>query len=133
MKPYTHMAIWLDYRTARIYGITRQMVYKTVIEAPDDDQGHVHHHAGTPGSGHHAVDTGFLQSISAAMEGSREVLLLGPADAKHALKSYLLRHRPQQAAHVMGIEPMDHAGDAEIIAAARRFFARADRIALIQD
>jgi hypothetical protein len=62
-----------------------------------------------------------------------EILLAGPGDAKRALKSFLQQHRPERAARIMGMVAMDHPGDAEIVAAARRFFARADRIAPAPD
>jgi len=124
-----HMVVWVDHQVAKLYGLTRHSVDKIEIHAPDAGRGHIHHHAGTPGPGHHAADKTFLENISAAMGEAQEVLIVGPAEAKHALKSFLEERHPGVAARVMGVEAMDHAGDAEIISAARLFFAKADRMA----
>ncbi len=132
-KSHRHLVAWLDHHTARIFSLRRQdceTADKTVIEASDTGRGNIHHHAGTPGPGHNPVDQGFLEKISDAIGDANEILLVGPAEAKYALKSFLQIHRPHQALYVLGVEAMDQAGDAEIIAVARRFFARTDRIAI---
>jgi hypothetical protein len=132
MNTHSHAAVWLNHRGARIYGLTRHMVFKTEIDAPNTGLGHIHHHAGTPGPGHVAIDRTFLAKISAALGDTREVLLMGPADAKHALRSFLQQNRPEQATHVMGVEPIGNVSDAEIVQSARRFFAQFDRMGLLR-
>jgi stalled ribosome rescue protein Dom34 len=128
MNPPFHMVVWLDQRNARVFGLAGHAAHKTKVDAPDTGKGHIHHHAGTPGSGHNEMDKTFLEKISSVIGDAQEILLLGPAQAKGALKSFLNEHKPRQAAHVMSVEAMGHASDEEIIATARRFFLMADKM-----
>ena len=129
MKSSFHCAVWLDHQDARLYDVTRaQAVETAVIHAPDRGTGHIHHKAGTPGPGHEAVSATFLHQIGEALRDGREILILGPAEAKTALKAYLESHFPAVAAKVVGVEPMARASTAEIHALAERLFRHADRM-----
>ncbi len=55
-------------------------------------------------------------------------MILGPADAKNALKAYLAAHFPALAANVAGMEPMARANAAEIHRLAEPVFRRADKM-----
>jgi len=123
-----HMVVWLDHQVARLYGLAHDAVQEIVVHNADAGKGHVHHHAGSVGSGHVALDKVFLENISAAIGEAQEILIVGPAAAKTALKSFLDQHKPLQAQRVMGVEAMDHASAAEITAFARRFFSPLDRM-----
>lgn len=129
MNPAFHCAVWLDHRSARLYDVTHAQASETaLIHAPDRGTGHIHHKAGTPGPGHEAASTTFLHQIGEALRGSQAILILGPAEAKTALKAYLQVHFPAVAAKVVAVEPMAHASAAEIHAMAERIFRRTDRI-----
>jgi hypothetical protein len=123
-----HMVVWIDHQVARLFALTQDAFQETPIHNSDTGHGHVHHHAGTGGAGHVALDRTFLDNISEAIGGAQEILIVGPAGAKTALKSFLDDHKPLQAANVMGVEAMDHASDGQIAAFARHFFERADRM-----
>jgi hypothetical protein len=124
-----HLAVWLDHRTAHILTLSLQGVTEQIVHNENSGaNGHVHHHSGTVGNGHAAVDHDFLESISQAIGGAEEILILGPVEARSALKSFLERHDQQQAQRIVGIEAMDHSGVAEIAAFAQRFFNSIDRV-----
>ena len=124
-----HLVVWLDHRQARIFNLTRQGAQETLVRSPDPGKGHVHHHAGTYGAGHNPLVREFMEDVSAGIGGAERILILGPGQARHELKSFLELHRPRQAGRVLGNEAMDHGSHAEIVSFARHFFARADRMA----
>ena len=126
-----HLAVWLDHRTARLLTLSRQGVAEQVIHNPDSGvSGHVHHHAGTTGSGHAAMDKDFLENISHAIGEAEEILILGPVEARSALKTFLDHHDQHQAKRIVGVEAVDHSGVAEIADFAQRFFNRVGRMGL---
>jgi hypothetical protein len=55
-------------------------------------------------------------------------LITGPAGTKKELASYLGEDQPSVAAKIVGVEPLDHPSDGELLAFARRFFAPDDRM-----
>ena len=128
-EPTLHLAVWLDHRLARIFSLTRQGAQEMLVRSPDAGKGHVHHHAGTQGAGHNSLVREFMEDVSAGIGEAENILILGPGQARHELKSFLDTHRPHQAGRVIGNEAMDHAGASEIVSFARRCFARADRMA----
>ena len=129
MSAAFHRAVWLDHQSATLYDVTRAQATETaVIRAPDRGTGHIHHKAGTPGPGHEPVSTTFLHQVGEALRGSQQVLILGPADAKNALKAYLEAHFPAVAAKVVGVEAMARASAADVHAVAEPIFRRNDRM-----
>ncbi len=61
-------------------------------------------------------------------DSAHEVLVVGPAQAKHELVKYLQHHMPQLAKKVIGVETVDHPTDGQLLEHARRFFRAADRM-----
>ena len=121
--------VWLDHRVAHLYSVTRDTITELLtIHAPDQGHGHVHHKAGTAGSGHVAVTPTFLKEVAGALGLGREILIVGPADARNALKSYIDRHTPPLAERIKGVEPMGQVSKEEIHAFALRFFRQRDLI-----
>ncbi|HWU53990.1 MAG TPA: hypothetical protein VN175_00725 [Rhizomicrobium sp.] len=124
-----HQLVWIDHHQAKIYGVTRHdLTELTVIQAPDQGRSHVHHRGGTMGAGHAGLAADFLQNVTEALHGAEEVLIVGPADAKHALKHYISSNVPLLDKRVIGVEPMDKCGAGELQAFANLFFRQADRM-----
>ena len=124
-----HCLVWIDHATARIYAAQRDGLHElSVIHAPDLGHGHVHHHAGTPGPGHEPPALVFLEETVSAIKDAEEILIAGPAEAKHALKRHIAVHAPRLEAHIVGVATMADCGPAELKDFARRFFLRADRM-----
>lgn len=126
---FFHQMVWMDHDIARVYGVTRNSLAElAVIHAPDEGRGHIHHQAGTMGPGHTALSQDFMRKIAAALHDAQEILIVGPADAKHALKNYIASNTPALDKRVIGIEPMDKCGQGELQAFASLFFRQADRM-----
>jgi hypothetical protein len=122
-----HLIVWIDHRVAHLYDVTRDGISELVtIQAPDQDRGHIHHKAGTPGPGHVGVSAAFLGDVANALGKAKEILIVGPSDAKTALKGYIDLHLPLLAGRIRGVEPMGHAGKEEIHAFAILFFRQHD-------
>jgi stalled ribosome rescue protein Dom34 len=123
-----HAVVWLDHRAASIVGfdLHSSAHHTQIIES--NGPAHLHHKAGVAGSGHAHDDPSYFKSIADAMSGFREILIVGPADAKTGLQSYLRRERPELALHVAGNEAMGQRSDAEIVKFAQEFFKRVDRM-----
>jgi len=129
MNTPLHLAVWLDHRTARLLTLSRQGVTEQVIHNENAGAtGHVHHHSGTVGSGHAAMDRMFLEKISQGIGEAAEILILGPVEARSALEAFLKQHDRQQSIRIVGVEALDHSGAAEIAAFAERFFNSIDRL-----
>ena len=127
-KPF-HQMVWIDHHQARVFGVTHHDLNElAVIHAPDQDRGHIHHKAGTMGSGHTALPLEFLEKVTAALGDAREVLIVGPAQAKHALKDHIALKAPLLDKRIVGVEPMDKCGLDELQAFASLFFRQADRM-----
>lgn len=125
----SHLAVWLDHKTARLLTLSRQGVAEQILNNHEAGaNGHVHHRGGTFASGHAAMDKGFLESISQGIGEAEEILILGPVEARNALKTFLEHHAPHQAKRIVGMEAMDHSGMAEIAEFARKLFHRIDNI-----
>jgi len=119
--------VWIDHETARLYGVTRQDITElAVIRAPSQGRGHIHHNAGTPGPGHVDPSPNFLAQVTAALKYAQEILIVGPANTKHALKDYIARNAPLLDGRVVGVEPMDKCSHRDLQDFASLFFRQAD-------
>ncbi len=125
--PY-HLVVWLDHQTARLYEVTRESARETALLRCDIGAGAIHHKAGTTGSGHTHLKKQFLERISVAIGESSEILLVGPAQAKTQLQTFLELHSPRQAARIVGVEAMGPANSGKIFAVALPLFSHADRM-----
>lgn len=132
MKPtskHFHQIVWIDHQLAQVYAVTHDdLIELAIIRAPDEDRGHVHHKAGTMGSGHVAPAQQFLREIATQLEDAQEVLIVGPADAKHALRKYIALNTPLLGKRVIGVEPLDKCGHRELKDFATLFFRQTDRM-----
>ena len=124
---FQHAVIWLDHRQAQVIAYSPSEVDKTVVRH-HGGQRHIHHRAGSVGAGHATDDAGFFDEIVAAAGDTAEILVVGPGTAKTAFRRHLdARHRAI-AKRVVGVETVDHPGDGELLAFARRYFLKVDRM-----
>ncbi len=124
---HVHSVIWLDHREAKVIGFSADDVQKVIVR---HHGGHrqVHHRSGSVGAGHSAEDTKFFDEIVAAAGDSPEVLLVGPGQAKVALRRYIDTHLPVFARRVVGVEALDHPSEGELLTFARKYFVKIDQM-----
>jgi stalled ribosome rescue protein Dom34 len=122
-----HMIVWLDHQSANVYGVTHNDVQEIAqVRARDSGHGHVHHHAGTPGAGHNAVSPAFLRETALLLKDAKRILIVGPGDAKQAMRKFIETEMPLLAACIAGVEPMGRPGHGELRDFARLFFHQDD-------
>jgi stalled ribosome rescue protein Dom34 len=122
-----YVAVWIDHTEANIFEIHPDKVDKDVVLAPH----HVHHKhpKGPEGAHNHPEDAKhFFQQVARSLEGSDEVLLVGPSTAKLQFLRYVQEHDHALGPKIIGIETVDHPTDGQLIAYAKTYFKRADRM-----
>ena len=122
-----HAIVWIDHQQAKIFQFDADDV-KTATVRSSHPHEHIHHKANSGDSGHVAVDKAFLKRVGDAVSHAASILITGPAGTKKELATYLGNDQPHVAAKVVGVEPLDHPSDGELLAFARKFFAPEDRL-----
>ena len=123
----THAAVWIDHEQAKVYALSRESADEWKVR-PHDRHVHIHHKAGLGDSGKAAPDQHYFHSVAEAVKDAGEILIVGPGTAKTELMHHLEKHDPQVAKKVVGVTPMDHPTDDELINFARKTFKAADRM-----
>lgn len=121
-----HAVVWIDHRAAHVLGFGQGEPTRQTIKSEGPE--HIHHKAGSIGSGHVHDAPAYFEAIAASLSAFHEILVVGPAETRTEFHQYLIRHKPDIAKRVLAVEPMDHASEGEIIDHARRFFSHADRM-----
>jgi stalled ribosome rescue protein Dom34 len=123
-----HVAVWLDHKEARVFTFHPDNTDEgTVLAPPHND--HHKHTRGQEGLKEHPEDSKrFYHDLVATLSGTEELLVLGPATAKHEFIKYLEQHDHALAAKVVGIETVDHPSDGQLVAYAKQYFKRKDRM-----
>jgi hypothetical protein len=122
-----HAVVWIDHRVAQIYGLGRDELSREFIKSHGPH--HIHHKAGTRDSSGHLHDKpSFFREIADSLTGAGAILIVGPAQTKTELKTFLDVHAPAIAARVVGVEPLDRESEGEVIAFARSILVRSDRM-----
>lgn len=120
-----HAIVWMDHSNARVFHVSPDDVEKIVVNG---HRQHLHHRAGAVGDGRAPADIAFFDDIGDALEGAREVLVVGPGSAKLKMLRHALRHLPYLESRIIGVETVDHPSDGQLVAYARQYFRAADRM-----
>ena len=126
-KHHFHAVIWIDHREARVFHLNRDN-FEGVVFRPDHPTRHIHHKAGSIGSGHASEDQNYLHAAAESIADAGEVLIVGPANAKIELLKHIHHHEPRLMNIVVGVETVDHPSDGQLVAYARKYFRAADRM-----
>jgi hypothetical protein len=88
----------------------------------------LHHKRGQVGDGHAPEDHDYYGLVEKALADSREILIVGPANAKDELEKHMKHHAKALAACIVGVERVDHPTDGQILKLARKYFVGADTL-----
>ena len=127
-----HAIVWLDHLEATIVSFSLGSSNEIQVHSHSPER-HIHHKAGSIGSGHAADDHRFFDEIAEGLVGIHEVLIAGPGNAKTAFRTYLAEHDVELAKRVVGIETLDHPTEPELLAHARKYFNAVDQLGLAED
>lgn len=123
-----HAAVWLDHKEAHIFHITEDSSDKTTIMVAPH---HVHHKHGKgyeSTKDHHEEAKRFHHDIATSLEGSKEILVVGPSTAKLEFIRYVHKHDHALEPKIVGIETVDHPTDGQLVAYAKSYFKLSDRM-----
>jgi len=122
-----HAVVWIDHREAKVFHFSPTEIDKLVIH-PENPTKHIHHKAGTVGSGHAEGDHDFLHAVAQAVADAGAVLITGPGNAKAELVRHIESHDPALKKLIAGVETVDHPSDGQLVAHARKYFKAEDRM-----
>jgi hypothetical protein len=115
-----HAVVWTDHKSAQVLQFDDEHVQAQKIRS------HSHHtaqHGSTVRSEHE-----FFGDVCNALDGIGEVLLTGSRTTLADFRHYADKHRPQAAARIVGYEVVDHPSDNQLVALARKYFLKHDRM-----
>jgi stalled ribosome rescue protein Dom34 len=124
---FNHAIVWIDHREAHVIQFNADASETETIKTHSKHQ-HLHHHQGTLGSGRIATDPAYLQAVIESLAGVKEVLVVGPGSAKLELIKHVHHHAPQVAEKIIGVETIDHPTDPQLLAYAKRYFLKIDKM-----
>lgn len=122
-----HAAVWVDHQHAEVIKFNRSEEVEQIIRHKDAPA-HIHHKAGSIGSGHVYEDDNYLGSIVDGLRDVEQILITGPGQVKWQLKAFIGSREPAIAKRVAAVEALDHPTEGELLALARKFFVGADRL-----
>ncbi len=113
--------LWLDHRTAHLIPLGAEQMQVQNLHAHSHD---TRQHGSTVRTEHE-----FFGSVCDALGGIKEVLVTGPHLAQSDFRRYIEKHRPAVSPQVIGWDTVDHPTPPQLVALARQFFDRHDRMA----
>ena len=122
-----HAVVWLDHAEARVFHFTPDAVERAHAHTAEAKP-HLHHKRGSVGAGHLAEDRTYLDSVVRLLDGAREILVVGPGNAKLAFIKHVHRHHHEVEPRIVGVETVDHPSDGQLVDYARRYFVAKDRM-----
>lgn len=115
-----HAVVWIDHHSAQVLQFDAEHVQAQKVKS------HTHHTA------QHGSDVRtqheFFGQVCTALAGIHEVLVVGPKTGMADFKHYADKHRAETAAHIVGWEVVDHPSDKQLVAMARKYFLKYDRM-----
>lgn len=122
-----HAVIWIDHQEAHVIQFNESASENEIIRTKSK-HAHLHHKAGTNGSGHAATDKTYLHAVTEAVAGASEILVVGPGSAKLELLRHAQDHDPLIAKKILGVETVDHPSDKQLLAYAKQYFKPIDKM-----
>ena len=125
MPQHFHAVVCIDHAEAMIFDLTKEEYTEHTIKA-EGGHGHIHHKAGSMGSGHAHDAKSYFAAVAAQLQPSHEILIVGHGTARTDFAHFIRDHVPALAPRIMGVEAVDNPSKGEIIALARKFFEHKD-------
>ena len=116
-----HAVVWIDHQSAQVLQFDPEHVVASKVRT------HTHHTAqhGSEVRTEHE----FFGQVCDALEGIAEVLAVGPKTGVAAFQHYAQKHRAETARHIVAYDVVDHPSENQLVALARQWFLKHDRVA----
>jgi stalled ribosome rescue protein Dom34 len=125
--PHTHSVVWIDHQKATAWQFDSAEQQKSSMHAHGKHQ-KAHSRKSTHGAHVTHDDAKFFEDVARALEGTHEILIIGPAHTKQEFAAFLKDKHPALGKEIVAVENADHPTDAEVLAYARRHFKAIDRM-----
>ena len=119
-----HAVVWLDHAEAKVFKFSSDSVAEIDVHAKP----HAHLHNRNAVSGRKEDHAPYYSSVAEALKDTAEFLVLGPSTAKLEFVRNLHKHHADLEPRMVGIETVDHPTDNQIVAYAKKYFVKADRM-----
>jgi hypothetical protein len=116
----THAVIFTGHEDARVLHFDAEHIRKEKIHSSTH---YTRQHSSKVRTEHE-----FFGEVCDAVGKVDEVLVTGTHMAIAAFRHYAEKHRPHVAAHIVGYEAVDRPTDPQLVALARQYFLKADRM-----
>ncbi|MEO7728997.1 MAG: hypothetical protein ABIS45_17225 [Burkholderiales bacterium] len=116
-----HAVVWTDHHSAQVLQFDSAHVQAQKVEE------HTHHtrkHKSGVRTEHE-----FFGEVCDALAGVAEVLVTGSHTAQADFRHYVEKHRPVVSKQIVGWETVDHPSEGQLLALARKYFEKHDRMA----
>jgi hypothetical protein len=123
--------VWVDHSESRVVafgtgGVVSKLIRSTIH--PD----HIDFKAASFRAGHAHDDGSYLTAIAEALQPASAILIVGPGGARKTLAHFIHDHVPSLESRIMGVEPLGHLSEPEIVDFARKYFERSDLLMAAQ-
>ena len=116
-----HAVVWLDHHNAKIFQFDTEHVEAQKVKASS-------HHTRQHGAAVRDVHE-FFADVCTAVSEVQEILIVGSSTVQSDFKHYVEKHRPHLGKQLVGYEAVDNPTDNQLIAMARQYFLKYDRMA----
>jgi len=116
----SHAIVWTDHQAARVLQFDAEHVKAQKIRA---ESHYTRQHQSKVRTEHE-----FFGELCDALNGIDEVLVTGSHTTVADFRHYAEKHRPHVAARIVGYEVVDQPTDNQLVALARRYFLKHDRM-----
>jgi stalled ribosome rescue protein Dom34 len=120
-----HAVVWVDHSEARVIefgigGVVSKLIRSTIH--PE----HIDFKAASFRAGHAHEDRSYLTAVAEALQTASAILIVGPSGARKTLAHFIHDQVPSLASRIIGVEPLGHRSEPEIVDFARKYFERSD-------
>jgi len=122
---YYHSVVWIDHQKATAWQFTSTQAESKVVHAHGQHE-KIHNRKSTHGG--HQGDPKFFEEVAHALEGTHEILIMGPAHTKQEFADFLRAKHPALGKGIVAVESADHPTDAQVLGYARHHFTALDRM-----
>lgn len=127
---FPHAIVWIDHDEAHVIQFDSEISEELTLRSKHRS-GNLHHKRGQVGSGKEPEDQHYFVAVENALAGAAEILIVGPANERIELQKHMEVHSKEVFSRIVGVQPVDHPSDGELLKLARRFFRAADRLGAI--
>lgn len=115
-----HAVVWIDHHSAQVLQFDTEHVEAQKVKS------HAHHtrqHGSQVRAEHE-----FYAEVCGALDGISEVLVTGSHQAMADFRHYVEKHRAAVVPQIVGYEAVDHPSEKQLVAMARKYFLKYDRM-----